>query len=39
VTVVRDGCRAVEVAEGDGERAFKEMRSAGARVIPSAELT
>ena len=39
VTVVRDGCRSVEVAEGDGERAFKEMRSAGARVIPSAELT
>ncbi len=39
VTVVRDGCRAVEIAEGDGERAFKDMRSAGARVIPSAELT
>lgn len=39
VTVVSDGCRAVEIAEGDGERAFKEMRSAGARVIPSAELT
>ncbi|MGB4440655.1 MAG: bifunctional nicotinamidase/pyrazinamidase [Coriobacteriia bacterium] len=39
VTVVRDGCRAVEIAEGDAERAFKEMRSAGARVIPSAELT
>jgi len=39
VTVMRDGCRAVEVAEGDAERAFKEMRSAGARVITSAELT
>lgn len=39
VTVVRDGCRAVDVAHGDGERAFAGMRSAGARVLPSAELT
>lgn len=39
VTVVRDGCRAVDAAEGDGERAFAQMRSGGARVVPSAEVT
>ncbi|MDY0340880.1 MAG: bifunctional nicotinamidase/pyrazinamidase [Coriobacteriia bacterium] len=38
VTVIEDGCRAVEVAPGDGERAFTEMRSAGARVISVAGL-
>jgi len=27
------------VAPGDSERAFADMRSAGARVIPAAELT
>lgn len=32
VTVVEDGCRAVNMAEGDGVRAFDEMRSAGAHV-------
>lgn len=37
VTVIEDGCRAVDVASGDGERAFMEMRQAGARVIPAAE--
>ena len=30
VTVVTDGCRAVDLAAGDGERAFAEMRTAGA---------
>lgn len=35
VWVVEDGCRAVELAPGDGERAFAEMRAAGATVIPS----
>ncbi len=38
VTVIEDGCRAVDVAPGDGERAFAEMRSAGARVISANEL-
>ena len=33
VTVVEDGCRAVNLAPGDGEAAFAEMRAAGARVI------
>ncbi|MRS11799.1 MAG: bifunctional nicotinamidase/pyrazinamidase [Actinobacteria bacterium] len=33
VTVIADGCRAVDLSEGDGERAFAEMRSAGARIV------
>lgn len=39
VTVIEDGCRGVDVTAGDSERAFADMRSAGARVIPAAELT
>lgn len=39
VTVIEDGCRGVDVTPGDSERAFAEMRSAGARVIRAAELT
>jgi nicotinamidase/pyrazinamidase len=35
VWVVEDGCRAVELAPGDGDRAFHAMRAAGATVIPS----
>lgn len=38
VTVIADGCRAVDLAPGDGERALQEMRSAGARVIVAAGL-
>ncbi|MHB1341670.1 MAG: bifunctional nicotinamidase/pyrazinamidase [Coriobacteriia bacterium] len=38
VTVVADGCRAVDVAVGDGERALAEMRTAGARLVASADL-
>ena len=38
ITVVKDGCRAVELVDGDGERAFDEMRAAGARIITSDEL-
>ena len=37
VTVIEDGCRAVDLAAGDGERALGEMRSAGAAVIPADE--
>lgn len=37
VTVIRDGCRAVELAPGDGERAFEEMRALGAQVLTLAE--
>jgi len=37
VTVIEEGCRGVDVAPGDSERAFTEMRLAGARVIPAAE--
>ena len=38
VTVVADGCRAVELAPGDGEAAFAAMREAGARITTSGEL-
>ncbi|MDO8879185.1 MAG: bifunctional nicotinamidase/pyrazinamidase [Coriobacteriia bacterium] len=37
VTVIEDGCRAVDLAEGDGERALGEMRAAGAHVVASGE--
>lgn len=32
VSLVADGCRAVDLAEGDGERAVQEMAAAGAQV-------
>lgn len=35
VTVLTDAVRAVDVAEGDGERALKEMRQAGAELATS----
>ena len=38
VTVVEDAVRAVEVNEGDGERAFGDMREAGAKVSTSDEV-
>jgi nicotinamidase/pyrazinamidase len=31
--VIEDGCRAVELAAGDGERAFAAMRGAGATIV------
>lgn len=39
VVVVLDGCRAVEFARGDGERALAEMAASGARIETSAELS
>ena len=39
VTVVEDAVRAVEVNEGDSERAFADMRDAGAKVAGSGELS
>ncbi|HSN30030.1 MAG TPA: bifunctional nicotinamidase/pyrazinamidase [Kofleriaceae bacterium] len=33
VTLVGEGCRAVDLAPGDGERAIEEMRAAGARIV------
>lgn len=36
--VIRDGCRAVEMRAGDGERAFTTMRDAGAHLIDSREV-
>jgi nicotinamidase/pyrazinamidase len=38
VTVVEDAVRAVEVNQGDGERAFGDMREAGAKVATSDEV-
>jgi nicotinamidase/pyrazinamidase len=38
VTVVEDAVRAVEVNEGDGERALRDMREAGAKVASSDEV-
>ncbi len=37
-TLIVDGCRAINLAEGDELRAFKEMRIAGADLIESREL-
>jgi nicotinamidase/pyrazinamidase len=34
-TVVADGCRPVELAPGDGERAFAELRATGIAVVDS----
>jgi nicotinamidase/pyrazinamidase len=35
VAVAADGCRAVEVAVGDGERAFEVIRQAGGSIVDS----
>jgi nicotinamidase/pyrazinamidase len=35
VWLIEDGCRAVDLAAGDGERATDEMRAAGATIITS----
>lgn len=37
-TVVADGCRGVDLAPGNSERAFEEMRAAGVEVVESPEL-
>ena len=37
-TVVSDACRAVNLQEGDDERAFNEMRTAGIQVLTSQEI-
>ena len=37
-TVVSDACRAVNLQEGDDERAFNEMRAAGVQVLTSQEI-
>lgn len=36
--LIEDGCRGVEVAEGDVERALAEMKAAGVRVVKSGDL-
>jgi nicotinamidase/pyrazinamidase len=36
--VIEDGCRAVELAPGDGERAIAAMRDAGATIVESGSI-
>jgi nicotinamidase/pyrazinamidase len=38
VTVVADGCRGVNIQPGDSDKAFAEMRDAGAAIVDSASL-
>ena len=38
VTLIVDGCRAVDLQPGDGARAIAEMRAAGVALVTSAEL-
>jgi nicotinamidase/pyrazinamidase len=38
VTVVEDAVRGVEVDRGDSERAFRDMREAGADIVGSEEI-
>ena len=39
VTVVSDGCRGVNLDPGDSDKAFAEMRAAGATVVDSAAIS
>ncbi len=36
--VIEDGCRAVELAPGDGERALSAMRNAGVTIVESGSI-
>jgi nicotinamidase/pyrazinamidase len=38
VTLIEDGCRAVDLVAGDGERALDELRAAGCTITTSAAL-
>ena len=38
VTLVEDGCRAVELAPGDGARALDDLRAAGVKIVRSEAL-
>jgi nicotinamidase/pyrazinamidase len=38
VCVIENGCRGIDLAEGDSKRAIAEMHAAGARVIQSTDL-
>jgi nicotinamidase/pyrazinamidase len=38
VTVIEDAVRGIDIHPGDSERALDEMRAAGARVAPAAEV-
>jgi nicotinamidase/pyrazinamidase len=38
VTVAADGCRGVELAPGDIDRAFADMRAAGCDIVNSEQI-
>ena len=38
VKLIEDGCRAVELKPGDGERAIAEMRGAGIAIVESGSI-
>jgi len=38
VFLIEDGCRAVEIKPGDGDRAIEEMRAAGVNVVESGSI-
>ena len=38
VTLVEDGCRAVELTPGDGARALEDLRAAGVKLVSSEAL-
>ena len=38
VWLIEDGCRAVEIAKGDGDKAIAEMRTAGVTVVESGDI-
>jgi nicotinamidase/pyrazinamidase len=38
VTLIEDGCRGVELKDGDVRRAVDEMREAGVRIVESASV-
>ena len=38
VYLIEDGCRAVEVQPGDGEKAIREMKGAGVNIIESGSI-
>lgn len=39
VTLLLDACRAVNIKDGDGQKAIEEMRTAGARLATTEEVT
>ncbi len=38
VTIIRDACRAVDLHEGDGEKALQEIKAKGAKIVLSSDI-